>query len=130
MTTRKEKLLRELGCDNFDSHPRLKTPGEGIVRKCDGLPLALIALGRLLRTNEDEVKWKEIEDSEIWSLKEGGLGFDMDGRRIFAPRVGVKEWWQDNYLSSKVLVDLLPELRFLMVLSLSGYEISEVPSPS
>ncbi|GKF22759.1 NB-ARC domains-containing protein, partial [Tanacetum coccineum] len=97
MTTRKEKLLRELGCgkldhlqsllhddamrlfaqnalgeDNFDSHPRLKAPGEGIVRKCDGLPLALVALGRLLRTNEDEVKWKETEDSEIWSLKEGG----------------------------------------------------------
>ncbi|PWA57057.1 NB-ARC domains-containing protein [Artemisia annua] len=97
MTTRKEKLLRELGCgklnhlqslshdeavclfakhalgeNNFDSHPRLKAPGEGIVRKCDGLPLALIALGRLLRTKEDEVEWKEIEDSEIWSLKEGG----------------------------------------------------------
>ncbi|PWA88606.1 LRR and NB-ARC domains-containing disease resistance protein [Artemisia annua] len=97
MTTRKEKLLRELGCgklnhlqrlshddamclfayhalgaDTFDSHPRLKAPGEGIVRKCDGLPLALIALGRLLRTNEDEVEWMEIEDSEIWRLDEGG----------------------------------------------------------
>ncbi|PWA28098.1 NB-ARC domains-containing protein [Artemisia annua] len=97
MTTRKEKLLKELGCgklnrlqslshddamclfaqhalgeNNFDSHPRLKAPGEGIVRKCDGLPLALLALGRLLRTKEDEVEWKEIEDSEIWRLKEGG----------------------------------------------------------
>ncbi|PWA96444.1 NB-ARC domains-containing protein [Artemisia annua] len=97
MTTRKEKLLRQLGCskldhlkslshddaaclfahhalgaNNFDSHPRLKAPGEGIMRKCDGLPLALIALGRLLRTNEDELKWKEIEDSEIWCLEEGG----------------------------------------------------------
>ncbi|PWA70393.1 NB-ARC domains-containing protein [Artemisia annua] len=96
VTTRKEKLLTELGCgklnhlkklshddavclfahhafgaNNFDSHPRLKAPGEGIVRKCDGLPLALIALGRLLRRkNEDEIKWKEIEDSEIWSLEE------------------------------------------------------------
>ncbi|PWA93016.1 NBS-LRR resistance-like protein 1O [Artemisia annua] len=97
MTTRKEKLLRELGCgklnhlqslshddavrlfahhalgaNNFDSHPRLKAPGEGIMRKCHGLPLALIALGRLLRTNEDEVKWKEIEDSEIWCLEAKG----------------------------------------------------------
>ncbi|GJY57348.1 NB-ARC domains-containing protein [Tanacetum coccineum] len=292
MTTRKEKLLRELGCgkldhlqsllhddamrlfaqnalgeDNFDSHPRLKAPGEGIVRKCDGLPLALVALGRLLRTNEDEVKWKETEDSEIWSLKEGGkiipalrlsyhelpaylkqlfaycclfpkdyafdkqdlvlmwmaegflhqvrlskstverlghecfdellsrsffqhspndesffvmhdlmndlatsvagdfffrlekeigknvrkrvldkcrhMSFVREGyvaykkfegiegakglRTFLSVGVGVKEWWQDNYLSSKVLVDLLPELRFLRVLSLSGYEISEVP---
>ncbi|PWA84498.1 NB-ARC domains-containing protein [Artemisia annua] len=290
MTTRKEKLLRELGCgklnhlqslshddavclfahhalgaNNFDSHPRLKAPGEGIVRKCDGLPLALIALGRLLRTNEDEVKWKEIEDSEIWSLEEGGkiipalrlsyhelpaylkqlfaycslfakdYAFDKEdlvllwmaegflhqvrlikstterfglecfdellsrsffqhspndeslfvmhdlmndlatsvagdfffrldkemgnsvrkraldkyrhisfireeygaykkfegleeakGLRTFLS-VGVKEWWQCNYLSNKVLVDLLPQLKFLRVLSLSGYEISEVP---
>ncbi|PWA52828.1 NBS-LRR resistance-like protein [Artemisia annua] len=291
ITTRKEKLLRELGCDkldhlqrlshddamclfahhalgenNFDSHPRLKAPSEGIVRKCDGLPLALIALGRLLRTNEDEVKWKEIEDSEIWSLEEGGkiipalklsyhelpaylkqlfaycslfakdYAFDKEdlvllwmaegflhqvclsmstverlghqcfdellsrsffqhlrddeslfvmhdlmndlaayvagdfffrlekemgknvrkraldkcrhmsfvceeyvaykkfegiegakGLRTFMS-VGVKEWWgQRNYLSNKVLVDLLPELQFLRVLSLSGYEISEVP---
>ncbi|GKA52199.1 NB-ARC domains-containing protein [Tanacetum coccineum] len=42
--------------------------------------------------------------------------------------VGVKEWCEEyNYLSSKVLVDLLPELQFLRVLSLSGYEIREVP---
>ncbi|GKA52200.1 NB-ARC domains-containing protein [Tanacetum coccineum] len=97
MTTRKEKLLRQLGCgklnhlqsllhddavclfaqhalgeNNLDSHPRLKAPGEGIVRKCKGLPLALIALGRLLRAKEEEVKWKEIEDSDIWCLEEGG----------------------------------------------------------
>ncbi|GKC77566.1 NBS-LRR resistance-like protein [Tanacetum coccineum] len=241
----------------------LKAPGEGIVRKCDGLPLALLALGRLLTTNEDEVKWKEIEDIEIWSLKDGGkiipalklsyhelpaylkhlfaycsllpkdyafdkedlvlLGFlhqvrlskstverlghecfdellsrsffqhspndeslfvmhdlmndlatsvagnfffrlEMEmgknvrkraldkcrhmsfvceehvaytkfegiegakGLRTFlSVEVGVKERWQHNYLSSKILVDLLPELQFLRVLSLSGYELSEVP---
>ncbi|PWA84177.1 NB-ARC domains-containing protein [Artemisia annua] len=97
MTTRKEKLLRELGCgkldhlqslshdnavslfaqhalgaNNFDSHTRLKAHGEGIVRKCNGLPLALIALGRLLRGKEEEVEWKELVESEIWSLKEEG----------------------------------------------------------
>ncbi|PWA87942.1 NBS-LRR resistance-like protein [Artemisia annua] len=292
MTTRKEKLLRELGCgklnhlqslshedamclfaqhalgeNNFDSYPRLKEPGEGIVRKCDGLPLALIALGRLLRTKEDELEWKEIEDSEIRSLKEGDkiipalrlsyrelpaylkqlfaycslfpkdfafekqdlvllwmaegflhqvrpikstverLGnecFDellsrsffqhsrndeslfvmhdlmndlatsvagdfyfrlekelgknvrkqaldkcrhmsfvleeyvaykkfevfegAEGLRTFLS-VGtmMKEWWQRYYLSNKVLVDLLPQLPLLRVISLSGYEISEVP---
>ncbi|PWA51215.1 NBS-LRR resistance-like protein [Artemisia annua] len=286
ITTRKEKLLRQLGCgkldhlqrlshddamclfahhalgeNNFDSHPRLKAPGEGIVRKCD-------ALGRLLRTNEDEVRWKEIEDSEIWSLEEGGKiipalrlsyhelpanlkqlfaycslfpkdyvfdkqdlvllwlaeGFlhqassskstkerwghkcfdELLSRSFFQPSsndeslflmhdlmndlatsvagdfyfrlekelgknvgkqalykcrhlsfvceefvaykkfeafegakglrtflsvgiVGMKDWWQHYYLSNKVLVDLLPELQFLRVLSLSGYEISEVP---
>ncbi|PWA65467.1 NBS-LRR resistance-like protein [Artemisia annua] len=290
MTTRKETLLRQLGfgklnhlqslshdnamclfahhalgANNFDSHPRLKAPGEGIVKKCDGLPLALITLGRLLRTNEDEIKWKEIEDSEIWGLEEGGkiipalrlsyhelpaylkqlfaycslfakdYAFDKEdlvllwmaegflkqvrlrkstverlghecfdellsrsffqhspndeslfvmhdlmndlatavagdfffrlekemeknfrkraldkcrhmsfvceeyvaykkfegiegakGLRTFLS-VGVKERGQSNYLSNKVLVDLLPELQFLRVLSLSGYEISEIP---
>nr|GEX72547.1 hypothetical protein [Tanacetum cinerariifolium] len=40
---------------------------------------------------------------------------------------GVKERRRRYYLPVKVLVDLLPELQFLRVLSLSGYEISEVP---
>ncbi|CAI9277611.1 unnamed protein product [Lactuca saligna] len=56
------------GENNFDSHPTLKPHGEGIVKKCDGLPLALIALGRLLRTKADEEEWKELLNSEIWSL--------------------------------------------------------------
>ncbi|GKD03108.1 NB-ARC domains-containing protein, partial [Tanacetum coccineum] len=93
LTTRKEQLLRELGCgkfrqlqslshddavclsahhalgaNNFNSHPRLKAHGEGIVRKCDGLPLALIALGRLMMKK----KWKDMLESEIWRLQEGG----------------------------------------------------------
>nr|GEV40054.1 NB-ARC domains-containing protein [Tanacetum cinerariifolium] len=290
MTTRKEKLLRQLGCgklnhlqslshddamclfaqhalgeDNFDSHPRLKLHGEGIVRKCNGLPLALKALGRLLRGKEEEVEWKELVESEIWSLKEEGkiipalrlsyrelpanlkqlfaycslfpkdYAFDKEdlvllwmaegflhqvssststkerfGQKCFdellsrsffqhSPNdeslfvihdlmndlatsvardfcfrlekelgknvgkqaldkcrhisfvceeyeaymkfeeicraeglrtflsVGVKERWQSNYLSNKVLVELLPKLKLLRVLSLSGYDISEVP---
>ncbi|KAD6453337.1 hypothetical protein E3N88_08042 [Mikania micrantha] len=100
MTTRKDKLLKKLGynhliqhlqflpCEdalslvalhalgvnNFDSHSSLKTHGEGIVKKCNGLPLALIALGRLLRTKKDEEEyWEEVLNSEIWSLQ------DVDG---------------------------------------------------
>ncbi|XP_052625503.1 putative disease resistance protein At3g14460 isoform X2 [Lactuca sativa] len=93
MTTRKLSLLTQLGYNqpytlsvlphenavslfcqhafgenNFDSHPSLKPHGEGIVEKCDGLPLALIALGRLLRTKTDEEEWKELLNSEIWRL--------------------------------------------------------------
>ncbi|XP_023738151.1 putative disease resistance RPP13-like protein 1 [Lactuca sativa] len=56
------------GESSFDSHPTLKSHGEGIVEKCDGLPLALIALGRLLRTKTNEEEWKELLDSEIWRL--------------------------------------------------------------
>ncbi|GJZ45422.1 NB-ARC domains-containing protein [Tanacetum coccineum] len=289
MTTRKEKLLRKLGCgkldhlqslshddavclfaqhalgaNSFDSHTRLKAHGEGIVRKCNGLPLALIALGRLLRGKEEEVEWKEVVESEIWSLKEEGkiipalrlsylelpanlkqlfaycslfpkdcafkkedlvllwmaegflpqvgpsnitqerLGYicfdellsrsffqqspndeslfvmhdlmndlatsiagefffklekmEKNDRRIALEKLrhmsfvcgefeayekfmvfkeayclrtflslGVKERWQRHYLSNKVLVDVLPQLPMIRVISLSGYEISELP---
>ncbi|KAL4567586.1 hypothetical protein LXL04_023174 [Taraxacum kok-saghyz] len=57
-----------LGESNFNSYPALKPHGEGIVGKCDGLPLALIALGRLLRTKIGEEEWKEVLYSEIWEL--------------------------------------------------------------
>ncbi|KAM0069412.1 putative virus X resistance protein-like, coiled-coil [Helianthus debilis subsp. tardiflorus] len=59
-----------LGANNFDSHPILKQYGEGIVKKCDGLPLALTVLGRLLTTKTEEEEWKELLNNEIWSLGE------------------------------------------------------------
>ncbi|KAJ0716982.1 putative P-loop containing nucleoside triphosphate hydrolase, leucine-rich repeat domain superfamily [Helianthus annuus] len=94
ITTRKDKLLKNLGYNplnkqlkslsyddalslfavhalgvrNFDSHSSLKPHGEGIVKKCNGLPLALIALGTSLRTKEDEDSWKEVLESQIWKL--------------------------------------------------------------
>ncbi|KAJ0532943.1 putative P-loop containing nucleoside triphosphate hydrolase [Helianthus annuus] len=65
--------LLALGVKNFDSHLSLKKHGEGIVKKCDGLPLALIALGRLLRTKQfEEEYWKEVLNNEIWRLQNGG----------------------------------------------------------
>ncbi|PWA62665.1 NB-ARC domains-containing protein [Artemisia annua] len=97
ITTRKQQLLNRLGYDhpydlkklshddalslfaqyalgvkNFDLHPVLKPHGEGIVKKCDGLPLALKALGSLLRTKTDEEDWKQLLNSEIWMLEDGG----------------------------------------------------------
>ncbi|KAL9992801.1 putative P-loop containing nucleoside triphosphate hydrolase, leucine-rich repeat domain superfamily [Helianthus debilis subsp. tardiflorus] len=63
-----------LGVNNFDSHTSLKPYAEGIVQKCGGLPLALIALGRLLRTKKEVEHWKEVLNNEIWRLKdEGGI---------------------------------------------------------
>ncbi|PWA58163.1 NBS-LRR protein [Artemisia annua] len=48
------------------------------------------------------------------------------GLRTFLS-VGMKESWQRDYLSNKVLVDLLSQLPLIRVISLSGYAISEVP---
>ncbi|KAK1418899.1 hypothetical protein QVD17_28050 [Tagetes erecta] len=65
--------INALDANTFDSHLSLKPYAEGIVKKCGGLPLALIALGRLLRTKKDEVEhWEDVLNSEIWSLKDGG----------------------------------------------------------
>ncbi|PWA94655.1 NB-ARC domains-containing protein [Artemisia annua] len=61
-----------LGENNFDLFPELRQHGEGIVKKCDGLPLALEALGSSLRGKTDEEEWKRLLDDEIWMLKDGG----------------------------------------------------------
>ncbi|KAF5776022.1 putative P-loop containing nucleoside triphosphate hydrolase [Helianthus annuus] len=61
-----------LGVDNFDLHPTLKQKGECIVEKCGGLPLALKAIGRLLRTKSDQEKWDDVLNSKIWDLKNVG----------------------------------------------------------
>ncbi|KAI3788139.1 hypothetical protein L2E82_00823 [Cichorium intybus] len=57
-----------LGKQNFDAHPTLKLHGEGIMKKCGGLPLALITLGRVLRTKTNDEEWEELLNSEIWNL--------------------------------------------------------------
>ncbi|MFS7925512.1 putative P-loop containing nucleoside triphosphate hydrolase, leucine-rich repeat domain superfamily [Helianthus anomalus] len=94
MTTRKEELLKKLrighldslkslshedalslfalhalGVENFNSHTTLKPHGEGIVKKCAGLPLALKAIGRLLGTRTNVEDWEDVLNSEIWNLE-------------------------------------------------------------
>ncbi|KAK9069124.1 hypothetical protein SSX86_013240 [Deinandra increscens subsp. villosa] len=60
-----------LGKQNFDSHPTLKLHGEGIVKKCDGLPLALITLGRVLGKKSNDGEWEELLNSELWNSDDG-----------------------------------------------------------
>ncbi|KAJ0716534.1 putative P-loop containing nucleoside triphosphate hydrolase, leucine-rich repeat domain superfamily [Helianthus annuus] len=94
MTTRKEELLKNLrfghidsltslshedalslfalhalGVENFNSHTILKPHGEGIVKKCAGLPLALKATGRLLGTRTNVEDWVDVLNSKIWNLE-------------------------------------------------------------
>ncbi|KAF5775829.1 putative P-loop containing nucleoside triphosphate hydrolase, leucine-rich repeat domain superfamily [Helianthus annuus] len=94
MTTRKHQLLKKIGfnhldhlenlshedalsllalhaldVDNFDSHETLKPQAEGIVKKCGGLPLALKAIGRLLRTKTEVEEWDDVLKSKIWDLE-------------------------------------------------------------
>ncbi|PWA38073.1 hypothetical protein CTI12_AA584590 [Artemisia annua] len=54
---------------NFDKHPPLEKIARGIIDKCDGLPLALVTLGRVLKTKKgNEGDWEELLNSEIWNL--------------------------------------------------------------
>ncbi|KAM0009689.1 putative P-loop containing nucleoside triphosphate hydrolase, leucine-rich repeat domain superfamily [Helianthus debilis subsp. tardiflorus] len=74
--------LHALGVDNFDSHPTLRPKGEHIVEKCGRLPLALKAIGRLLRAKTDEEKWDEVLNSKIWDSKSVG-DLSADWKVIF-----------------------------------------------
>ncbi|KAG7980353.1 hypothetical protein I3843_05G178800 [Carya illinoinensis] len=63
-----------LGAKDFSSHPHLKDFGEEIVRKCEGLPLAVKTLGGLLRFEKNRDKWEEVLKSEIWDIPETRSG--------------------------------------------------------
>ncbi|XP_071719761.1 putative disease resistance RPP13-like protein 1 [Rutidosis leptorrhynchoides] len=53
---------------NFDKFPSLIPIGQSMIEKCGGLPLALIAIGRVLKLKETSVyEWEKLLDSKIWS---------------------------------------------------------------
>ncbi|XP_042502799.1 putative disease resistance RPP13-like protein 1 isoform X2 [Macadamia integrifolia] len=53
-----------------NAHQNLQEIGEGIVKKCKGLPLAAEALGELLHSKVNEHYWRYILKCEIWDLPE------------------------------------------------------------
>nr|XP_043611861.1 putative disease resistance RPP13-like protein 1 [Erigeron canadensis] len=56
---------------NFDKHPSLSMIAQAIVEKCGGLPLALVTIGRVLKTmGNDKVEWEALLNSEIWSSED------------------------------------------------------------
>ncbi|MFS7983134.1 putative P-loop containing nucleoside triphosphate hydrolase [Helianthus anomalus] len=73
--------LHALGVGNFNSYLTLKEKGEAIVKKCGALPLALKAIGRLLRSTTQE-KWDDVLDSQIWDSKYAG-DLSADWKVIF-----------------------------------------------
>ncbi|GLT40891.1 hypothetical protein SLA2020_149920 [Shorea laevis] len=60
--------------ENFDAHPDLQDVGEKLVKRCKRLPLALKALGGVLRGKLHRDEWKNILNSKIWSSLEEKSG--------------------------------------------------------
>lgn len=51
-------------------HQNLVNIGKQIVKRCEGVPLAVTTLGSLLHSKLEEQDWKYIRDNEIWKLEQ------------------------------------------------------------
>ncbi|CAK8565937.1 unnamed protein product [Lathyrus sativus] len=57
------------GACNFQQRSNLEVIGKEIAKKCDGLPLAAVAIGGLLRIKSSEDDWNNVLKSNVWSLE-------------------------------------------------------------
>eukprot|EP00258_Populus_trichocarpa_P029128 XP_024445147.1 putative disease resistance protein RGA4 isoform X2 [Populus trichocarpa] len=61
-----------LGMRSAEERGRLKEIGVAIVNKCGGVPLAIRALGSLMRSKKTVSEWLLVKESEIWDLPNEG----------------------------------------------------------
>ncbi|KAF9664152.1 hypothetical protein SADUNF_Sadunf17G0126400 [Salix dunnii] len=59
-----------LGMRRKEECVQLEAIGVSIVKKCGGVPLALKALGNLMRLKNNEDQWIVVKESQIWDLRE------------------------------------------------------------
>ncbi|KAG5226351.1 disease resistance protein [Salix suchowensis] len=64
-----------LGMRRKEEQVQLEAIGASIAHKCGGVPLAIKALGNLMRLKDTEDEWMAVKKSEIWDLTEeaGGI---------------------------------------------------------
>ncbi|MFQ6642088.1 hypothetical protein Gotur_018625, partial [Gossypium turneri] len=63
---------RAFGMGMNGSNANLETIGRRIVQRCGGVPLAIKAIGSMLRFRSQESEWLRVKDSEIWDLEDEG----------------------------------------------------------
>ncbi|XP_017641755.1 putative disease resistance protein RGA3 isoform X1 [Gossypium arboreum] len=63
---------RAFGIGMNGSNANLETIGRRIVQRCGGVPLAIKAIGSILRFRSQESEWLRVKDSEIWDLEDEG----------------------------------------------------------
>ncbi|KAL4327612.1 Putative disease resistance protein [Arachis hypogaea] len=56
-------------CGNSDESSVLAEIGQKILKKYNGLPLAVKVLENFLRSKDDAEEWKRISNNQIWELK-------------------------------------------------------------
>ncbi|XP_052304605.1 putative disease resistance protein RGA1 isoform X3 [Populus trichocarpa] len=66
------QLFQQLafGMRRKEERAHLEAIGVSIVKKCGGVPLAIKALGNLMRLKDNEDQWIAVKESEIWDLRE------------------------------------------------------------
>ncbi|KAL3839215.1 hypothetical protein ACJIZ3_023806 [Penstemon smallii] len=67
-------LFRRRAFATGEVDENLKEIGKGIVKKCGGVPLAVKALGSLMRYKSSESEWLAIKESDIWHLSDDDNG--------------------------------------------------------
>nr|KJB46339.1 hypothetical protein B456_007G361200 [Gossypium raimondii] len=96
--------------------------------------LAQVVAGEICSKLEGDKKWKFSNRTRHSSYIAGRYdtvkkfeAFDqVNSLRTFLPLTFSSDYWR-HYLTNVVLVDLLPRLGYLRMLSLSGYKITELP---
>ncbi|KAK2970796.1 hypothetical protein RJ640_007092, partial [Escallonia rubra] len=70
-------LFMELasGKGQMEQHQNLKKIGEQIVRKCKGVPLAIMTLGSLLHMNTEVKEWCSVRDNPLCNVEQTKGGF-------------------------------------------------------
>ncbi|KAG8363638.1 hypothetical protein BUALT_Bualt19G0043300 [Buddleja alternifolia] len=61
-------LLAQHAPRSFHESPELREVGVGLVKKCNGLPLAALTLGGLLCSKESKKEWEDVLNSKLWDF--------------------------------------------------------------
>ncbi|KAJ8747326.1 hypothetical protein K2173_013130 [Erythroxylum novogranatense] len=59
--------------ENCDDYPHLEEIGQKIVKKCDGLPLAVRVMGGVLRSERNVKDWENVLRNDLWEVSKDGI---------------------------------------------------------
>ncbi|KAK2984681.1 hypothetical protein RJ640_001113 [Escallonia rubra] len=98
-------LFMELasGKGQMEQHQNLKKIGEQIVRKCKGVPLAIMTLGSLLHMNTEVKEWCSVRDNPLYNVEQSKGGW-LSGLKLnyeFSASELIYKWMALGLLGSR-----------------------------